>query len=148
APIVDAARAPLIVEPRPSAVARLIAECAEPIDRIDDAEVDRLLERIGESRVVLLGEATHGTSEVYRMRARITQQLILRHRFTAVAVEADWPDAAAVDRYLRAAPARPRRWVPFTRFPTWMWRNREVQALLEWLRAYNHDAAHPVRFAG
>jgi protein-L-isoaspartate(D-aspartate) O-methyltransferase len=130
-------------------VATLVAECAEPIDRIEDAELHRLLERIGDARVVLLGEATHGTSEFYRMRTRITQQLILRHGFRAVAVEADWPDAAAVDRYIRAKPTtRPRPWVPFSRFPTWMWRNREVQALVEWLRAYNLEAVRDVSFSG
>jgi protein-L-isoaspartate(D-aspartate) O-methyltransferase len=129
-------------------VAKLVRECAEPIARIDDASVDELLERIGDARVVLLGEATHGTSEFYRMRARITQQLILRRGFRAIAVEADWPDAAAVDRYARGRPARPRRWTPFARFPQWMWRNAEVHALIEWLRAYNVDARAPASFAG
>ncbi len=132
----------------PELVAKLVRECAEPIERIEDALVERLLERIGDARVVLLGEATHGTSEFYRMRTRITQQLILRHGFTAVAIEGDWPDAAAVDRYVRGKPAGERHWIPFSRFPTWMWRNREVQALLEWLRAYNGDARKHVRFAG
>jgi protein-L-isoaspartate(D-aspartate) O-methyltransferase len=69
----------------------------------------------------------------------------LRRGFTAVAVEADWPDAAMADRYVRDLPARPRRWEPFARFPTWMWRNRETRALLEWLRAYNQEIADPVR---
>jgi erythromycin esterase-like protein len=138
--------------PRSGAVGKLIAECAEPIARIDDVEeaeeIAGLLERIGDARIVLLGEATHGTSEFYRMRTRITQQLILRHGFSGVAVEADWPDAAAVDRYVRGLPPRPRRWVPFTRFPTWMWRNREVQALIEWLYAYNQEARRNVSFSG
>jgi protein-L-isoaspartate(D-aspartate) O-methyltransferase len=130
---------------RPATVARLIAECAEPIARIDDAELGSLLERIDDARVVLLGEATHGTSEFYRMRARITQELILRRGFTAVAVEADWPDASMADRYVRDLPVRPRRWQPFARFPEWMWRNRETQALLEWLRAFNHETPDPAR---
>jgi protein-L-isoaspartate(D-aspartate) O-methyltransferase len=130
---------------RPPTIARLIAECSEPIARIDEVHLGSLLERIGGARVVLLGEATHGTSEFYRMRTRITQELVLRHGFGAVAVEADWPDAALVDRYVRDLPARPRRWVPFSRFPTWMWRNRETQALLEWLRAYNQEVAEPER---
>jgi protein-L-isoaspartate(D-aspartate) O-methyltransferase len=130
---------------RPAAVSKLIAECAEPIDGIEGAPLEGLLERIGEARVVLLGEATHGTSEFYRMRARITQQLVLRHGFRAVAVEADWPDAAAVDRYARGLPPRPRSWVPFSRFPTWMWRNRETQELIEWLRAYNAEMTEPER---
>jgi protein-L-isoaspartate(D-aspartate) O-methyltransferase len=106
-----------------------------------------LIDRIGDARVVLLGEATHGTSEFYRMRTRITQELIRRHGFTAVAVEADWPDAAAIDRYVRGrhVPARP--WTPFARFPTWMWRNEEVRDLVEWLRAYNADTKEPERRA-
>ncbi|CAN5899134.1 protein-L-isoaspartate(D-aspartate) O-methyltransferase [soil metagenome] len=133
---------------RPPLVAKLIAECAEPIARIDDAPLDALLERIGDARVVLLGEATHGTSEFYRMRMRITQELILRRGFRAVAVEADWPDAAAVDRYVRGIPPKPRRWVPFTRFPTWMWRNVETQHLIEWLRAYNAETKQGVSFSG
>ena len=132
----------------PGLVGKLVRECAEPIERIEAAPIDGLLERIGESRVVLLGEATHGTSEFYRMRTRITQQLIERHGFTTVAIEGDWPDAAAVDRYVRGLPARERAWVPFARFPTWMWRNREVQELIEWLRAHNADAHHKVAFAG
>ena len=90
-------------------VARLVAECAEPLSPSRTTDLGPLLERIGDARVVLLGEATHGTSEFYRMRARITRELIERRGFTAVAVEADWPDAAAVDRYVRHIPAPPRR---------------------------------------
>ena len=133
---------------RTSNVAKLIAECAEPIARIDDAPLDALLDRIGDARVVLLGEATHGTSEFYRMRMRITQELILRRGFRAVAIEGDWPDAAAVDRYVRGKPVGPRQWTPFTRFPTWMWRNTETHQLIEWLRAYNAETDRDVSFSG
>jgi protein-L-isoaspartate(D-aspartate) O-methyltransferase len=124
----------------PGTVAKLIRESAEPISSIDTADVGSLLERIGGARVVLLGEATHGTSEFYRMRARITKELILRHGFNFVAVEADWPDAARVNQYLHHAPARQEQWQAFARFPTWMWRNREVLELVEWLRALNGEA--------
>ena len=127
---------------RRSPVARLVAECAEPIERIEDVSLAALLERIGDARVVLLGESTHGTSEFYRMRARITRELILRAGFRMVAVEADWPDAAAVDRHVRGRP-RERSWVPFTRFPTWMWRNRETHELVEWLYQYNQEVRDP-----
>jgi protein-L-isoaspartate(D-aspartate) O-methyltransferase len=130
---------------RPAAVARLIVECAEPLASIDDAALGPLLDRIGDARVVLLGEATHGTSEFYRMRARITRELILRRGFTAVAVEADWPDAAGLDRYVRHQPHRPRGWTAFERFPTWMWRNRETLELIEWLREYNREVRAPER---
>jgi len=126
---------------RRSPVARLIAECAEPID---DVPLAALLDRIGDSRVVLLGEATHGTSEFYRMRARITRELILRAGFRMVAVEADWPDAAAIDRHVRERP-RERSWVPFTRFPTWMWRNQETHELVEWLYHYNQEIGDPAQ---
>ena len=129
---------------RRSPVARLIAECAEPIDRIDDVELGGLLDRIGDARVVLLGESTHGTSEFYRMRARITRELILRAGFRMVAIEADWPDAAAVDRHVRGRP-RERSWVPFSRFPVWMWRNRETHELVEWLYHYNQEVRDPAQ---
>lgn len=133
------------------AVAHLVAECAERITSIDDAAVDALLDRIGGARVVLLGEATHGTSEFYRMRARITRELILKRGFNLVAVEADWPDAAEVNRFVRGEVHRERRWRPFNRFPTWMWRNAETHELIEWLRAYNREIGEPERqvsFAG
>ena len=134
---------------RTELVSTLIAECAEPISGIDDVKLDGLLDRIGDARVVLLGEATHGTSEFYRMRTRITQELIRRRGFTAVAVEADWPDASAVDGYVRDLPTRARSWTPFSRFPTWMWRNQEVVTLVEWLRRHNQEhAAAKVSFSG
>jgi protein-L-isoaspartate(D-aspartate) O-methyltransferase len=127
--------------PAVPAVPALVKECAEPIDGIDSVDLGPLLERIGDARVVLLGEATHGTSEFYRMRTRITEELVRRRGFRMVAVEADWPDAAQVDRYVRGLPARERSWTPFSRFPQWMWRNREVHELIEWLRAWNLERA-------
>jgi len=133
----------------PSAIAGLLLrETAERFPGIEDAEVGPFLERIGEARVVLLGEATHGTSEFYRMRARITRELIERKGFSIVAVEADWPDAAWVDRYVRHASAPPAGGTPFTRFPRWMWRNREVSEFVEWLRERNAAARDPERQAG
>ena len=115
----------------------IVREAAEPFDDIDTAELGPLVERIGSARVVLLGEATHGTSEFYRIRARITRELIERHGFTIVAVEADWPDAATIDEWVRqSAPTLSGR-EAFTRFPTWMWRNREVGEFVEWLREHN-----------
>ena len=78
----------------------------------------------------MLGEASHGTCEFYRARAAITRRLIEQHGFTIVAVEADWPDAAAIDRYVRRSPFQPMSSIPFTRFPTWMWRNTDVDAFI------------------
>jgi protein-L-isoaspartate(D-aspartate) O-methyltransferase len=131
-------------------LALLVREAAEPIDSIDDADVDALIERIADARIVLLGEATHGTSEFYRMRARITQRLIERSGFRFVAVEADWPDAARIDEFVLGGPRRSSlEFTPFTRFPTWMWRNQEVHDFVDWLRAHNaSDPEQPAGFHG
>ena len=138
----QAEEAPTVLRARrtgtpPATVARLLGEAGEPIAEIEDVDLAPLLERIGNARVVLLGDATHGTSEFYRMRARITRELIVRRGFTIVTVEADWPDAARVDHYVRHLPPPAAPWKAFTRFPTWMWRNREVAEFTHWLRAYN-----------
>jgi protein-L-isoaspartate(D-aspartate) O-methyltransferase len=130
-------------------VAKLVREVAEPIDEIGAASLDGLLDRIGDARLVLLGEATHGTSEFYRMRAHITRELVARRGFRLVAVEADWPDAALVDDYVLGGPPKAAlRFTPFSRFPTWMWRNEEVDAFVQWLRAYNADQREPAARAG
>ncbi len=103
-------------------------------------DYDPLLERIGNARFVLLGEASHGTCEFYRERAEITKRLISELNFTAVAVEADWPDAYRVNRYVRGLgndmDAR-EALSDFRRFPTWMWRNTEVVSFVDWLRDHN-----------
>src|SRR4051794_15561918 len=117
----------------------MIAEAAEPLPDLDDPAFGPLFDRFGDRRVVLLGEASHGTSEFYRARAAITRRLIEQHGFTIVAVEADWPDAAAVDRYVRHRPAETRAEPPFQRFPAWMWRNVEIAALIEWMRTHNEE---------
>ncbi|MBS0389059.1 MAG: protein-L-isoaspartate(D-aspartate) O-methyltransferase, partial [Proteobacteria bacterium] len=104
---------------------------------IEEADLDPLLRRIGEARVVLIGEASHGTSEFYRMRAEITKRLIAERGFTIVAAEADWPDAAQVDNYVRHHDVPPSAWTSFARFPTWMWRNVETRAFVDWLHARN-----------
>lgn len=119
-----------------SAIAVLRA-AAEKLPPIDDPAFAAAFDRFGEARVVLLGEASHGTSEFYRARAAITRRLIERHGFSVVAVEADWPDAAAVDRYVRYKPRQSLSAAPFSRFPTWMWRTRDVHDFTAWLRAHN-----------
>jgi erythromycin esterase-like protein len=112
----------------------------EPLPGLDDAEAfGARFDRFGEARVVLLGEATHGTSEFYRARAAITRRLIEQHGFTIVAVEADWPDAARIDAYVRHRPIEPMDDDTFARFPTWMWRNEEVADFVNWLREHNRD---------
>ncbi|MFI4940122.1 MAG: erythromycin esterase family protein [Burkholderiales bacterium] len=103
-------------------------------------DYDVLLDLIGDARFVLLGEASHGTHEFYRERACITQRLIVEKGFTGVAVEADWPDAYRVNRYVRAQSddvTSEQALSGFKRFPTWMWRNTDVVSFLDWLRSYN-----------
>ncbi len=118
-------------------LAQAIAAGCEAFDSLETANLDRLLARIGDARIVLLGEATHGTSEFYRMRERISRELILKKGFRFVAIEGDWPDAARVDHYVRHLEYPPSEWTAFARFPTWMWRNNEVRAFVDWLRAHN-----------
>lgn len=103
-------------------------------------DYDALLQSIGSSRVVLLGEATHGTHEFYRERTRITERLIRERGFNSIALEANWSDAERLDQFVRgkgkdrsAAEALE----AFTNFPRWMWRNRDVVELLDLIRAYN-----------
>ncbi len=106
-------------------------------------DYDELLERIGDASVVLLGEASHGTHEFYRERALITHRLIEEKGFCAVAVEADWPDAHRVNRYVRGAGDdgdAEEALRGFRRFPTWMWRNAEVLDFVGWLRDRNERA--------
>jgi erythromycin esterase-like protein len=113
------------------------------------ADYDPLMERIGDARVVLLGEASHGTHEFYRERARITRRLVTEKGFGAVVVEADWPDAYRVNRYVRGLPGDEEAvdaLEGFKRFPTWMWRNADVLDFAGWLRDYNdHVADEPER---
>src|SRR3954466_13086368 len=109
-------------------LSRLVAQAAEPLPDINDRTFGEFFDRFAGARVVLLGEASHGTSEFYRARAAITKHLIEKHGFTIVAVEADWPDAAHLNRYVRGRAQPSEVSAPFQRFPQWMWRNTEVAA--------------------
>jgi erythromycin esterase-like protein len=109
-------------------------------------DYDPLLDLVGDARFVLLGEATHGTHEFYEERARITQRLIEDKGFHAVAVEADWPDAYRVNRYVRGQGEdrdANEALSGFQRFPNWMWRNTDVERFVDWLRKHNQKAAGP-----
>ena len=118
----------------------MIRAAVEPLPELDDPAFGEQFDRYAGARVVLLGEASHGTSEFYRARAAITRRLIEAHGFTIVAVEGDWPDAAVLNRYVRHRP--PREGAPiFQRFPTWMWRNRDVARFIDWLRRHNEGRA-------
>jgi erythromycin esterase-like protein len=106
----------------------------------EPADFDPLMKLIGDSRFVLLGEASHGTHDFYRVRAQITKRLIAEEEFNALAVEADWPDAYRVNQFVRfegddedAVDAL----AGFQRFPAWMWRNADVLDFVGWLRNYN-----------
>ena len=116
---------------------QMIAEAAEPLPEIEDPAFAALFDRYADARVVLLGEASHGTSEFYRARAAISRRLIERHGFTIVALEADWPDAATLDRIVRHRKPREGEEKAFARFPTWMWRNREFDNFVRWLHGHN-----------
>jgi erythromycin esterase-like protein len=112
---------------------------------------DGLLELIGDARLVLIGEASHGTHEFYRQRAVITKRLIEEHGFDAVAVEADWPDAHRVTRFIHGADDDPDAEAAlrgFQRFPTWMWRNADVLDFVGWLRARAEEGSRPIGFFG
>jgi erythromycin esterase-like protein len=120
----------------------------------DRRDYDALLALIGDARIVLLGEASHGTHEFYRERARITKRLIDELGFVAVAVEGDWPDAYRVNRYVRGLGhdrAAQDALAGFRRFPTWMWRNADVLDFVGWLRSHNdrrQPNAHVAGFYG
>ena len=127
-------------------VSKLMAEAAEPFG--DLHELCDLVERFSDRRVVILGEATHGTAEFYQARARITEMLVDRHGFNIVAVEADWPDASVYDAYVRGLPRPVVPQSTFTRFPTWMWRNGQVADFLDRLKEINATIADPDRKVG
>jgi erythromycin esterase len=106
-----------------------------------DKDLDPLLEHIGNCRYILLGEASHGTSEFYILRAEITKRLITEKGFSFIAVEGDWPDCYRVNRYVKgmanSGSSAYKVLHAFSRWPTWMWANREMVNLIEWLRSYN-----------
>ena len=140
-------RAPHPVSSDEEMLIRNLADAAEPFASIEAADLNPLMERIGSARIVLLGEATHGTSEFYRMRERITRDLVVKKGFRFVAIEADWPDAARVDHYVRHFRYPPSEWTAFARFPTWMWRNTEVRDFVSWLRKHNGSVERNERAA-
>src|SRR5256885_7194557 len=107
-----------------------------------------LIDSIGDASLVLIGEASHGTHEFYRTRAELTKALVRRKGFNLIAVEADWPDAYRVNRWVRQAgddPDAEAALGDFVRFPRWMWRNRDVVDFVTWLHDYNGSVAAPQR---
>src|SRR5947209_2377565 len=122
-----------------SLIANVVRKASQPLEG-EARDYDHLLELIHEARFCLLGEASHGTHDFYRERAQITKRLIAEKNFTEVAVEADWPDAYRVNRFVRGASndqGAVESLEGFKRFPTWMWRNSDVLDFIGWLREYN-----------
>ena len=134
----------------PKSLADLISEKAEALVGAPD-DFDSLVDLIGDARFVLIGEASHGTHEFYRIRAQISKVLIAQRGFNAVAVEADWPDAYRVNRFVRG-PSKDNDSVEalsgFQRFPQWMWRNADVLDFVGWLREHNDQQAFEDRKCG
>jgi protein-L-isoaspartate(D-aspartate) O-methyltransferase len=126
-------------EQHEAALSNLIADFCEPFDDIETADLSRVLNRIGDARVVLIGESSHGTSQFYQMREVITRALIENKNFSFVGIEGDWPDVARIDQYVRHFEIPSSQWTAFARFPTWLWRNREVVDFVQWLRNHNAD---------
>ncbi len=135
-----------------SIITDVVQEAAHPLTG-SQTDYDPLLAFIGDARLVLLGEASHGTHEFYRERAQITKRLIREKGFSAIAVEADWPDASRVNRYVQGEAIDPDAAAAlggFRRFPAWMWRNADVLDFVGWLRAHNDslESGHKVGFYG
>jgi erythromycin esterase-like protein len=133
-------------------ITEAVREISRPLD--DWESLDPLLARIGDARYVLLGEASHGTSEFYAWRRLISQRLICEKGFSLIAVEGDWPDCYRVNRFIKSYPDSGRNAYEvlhaFDRWPTWMWANEEVVTLAEWLHQWNRtvDAERKVGFYG
>lgn len=129
-----------------------VAAAAWPLAFSDhEADYSALVREIGNARLVLIGEASHGTHEFYRERARLTRMLIEQEGFNAVAVEADWPDAYRLNHYVRhsGGDANAEQALSgFRRFPAWMWRNMDVLAFTDWLRRRNARSQERVGFYG
>ncbi len=119
-----------------------------------EQDIDRLVELVAHRRIVMIGEATHGTHEFYDLRAALTRRLIQHHGFAAVAIEGDWPDALRADRFVRDQATddddAESALDSFERFPRWMWRNTDAAAFIAWLRGHNsqRDEHQRVGFYG
>ncbi len=138
----DGSRAATNHQPaRTKSLAEVVAEAAEPLPEPDSEGFAAAFDRFAGRKVVLLGESSHGTHEFYAARAAITKRFVERHGFTIVAAEADWPDAAVLDRHIRHQPPSQGAPRPFQRFPTWMWRNPVVADLMHDLHALNRGRA-------
>ncbi|MBL7261763.1 erythromycin esterase family protein [Paractinoplanes lichenicola] len=124
-----------------------VAAVARPL--VDEGDFDVLLDRIGDARVVMIGEASHGTHEFYTWRSALTRRLIAERDFSFVAVEGDWPDCQRVDAAVRGSAATPlEALLGYERWPTWMWANEEVADFADWLRSHNATRTEKAGFHG
>ena len=128
------------IQDRTKIIQRITIE-AQPFQDIEHANLDDLISRCQDARVILLGESSHGTSEFYAMRARITEELVKRCGFSIIGIEADWPDVEITNCYIRHLPVKEK--TVFDRFPTWMWNNQEFMAFVERLRQHNAFVFNP-----
>lgn len=143
------------VPPISSDAVRLVANAALPLSQLVSSGFQAVRDAIGDARVVMIGEGTHGTQEFYKLRADLTKQLIEHHGFSFVAVEGDWPDAYRLNRWVKGREgdsSLESAMDSFERWPRWMWRNTVVKEFIAWLRAYNDrtftDTSNKVGFYG
>ncbi len=120
---------------------------------LNDESLEKIVESIGDTRIVMIGEASHGTSEFYTIRAELSKKLIEEKGFTIIAVEGDWPSVQAVNRYVKGFghegdSARSVLMKSFHRWPTWMWANEEIESFTEWLKMKNMTLDNKVGFYG
>lgn len=135
------------IGPDEEAATTQVREAATPLTGAP-GELDALVAQLAQSDVVLIGEATHGTEEFYRLRAELSQRLIAEHGFDGVVIEGDWPEARRVDRWVRGGTQDPDPLGGFARFPTWMWRNTAVRDFTDWLRTHNAGEGEDAGFFG
>ncbi|MER1999293.1 MAG: erythromycin esterase family protein [Lysinibacillus sp.] len=132
---------------------KLIQAISEHAMPLNDVSLDKLVEEIGDAKIVMIGEASHGTSEFYTIRAELSKKLIEQKGFQLIAVEGDWPSAQAVNRYVKGYSDEDENlkdvlMKAFNRWPTWMWANEEVAAFTEWLKEFNQSREEKIGFYG
>jgi len=120
---------------------------------LNDATLNKIVETIGDAKIVMIGEASHGTSEFYTIRAELSKKLIEQQGFQLIAVEGDWPSTQAVNRYVKGysvegATSKDVLMKAFHRWPTWMWSNEEVATFTEWLKEFNINREEKIGFYG
>ncbi|MER1987106.1 MAG: erythromycin esterase family protein [Solibacillus sp.] len=132
---------------------KLIQAISEHALPLSDASLNKIVEAVGDANIVMIGEASHGTSEFYTIRAELSKKLIEQKGFQLIAVEGDWPSAQAVNRYVKGYSAQDETakdvlMQAFHRWPTWMWANEEVATFTEWLKELNKNREQKIGFYG